>query len=201
MFRRIMNGIDILLFAVVAACILRGFFRGVWPEVLDMAVWVAAVILSVWFVRTPAEWISRTVHLPDALSVLVVFLVLHGLIKGLLGAGVRFIVAAGKTSFGQRLSGMAAGLIRGIFSAGVFAFLILNFTAIRKPNWEKEKSVLLRPFSRVAPALYSSFTAVVPQSRPVFEQMKEGFIWCADRVEDWGGPSLNPGAEDERSGA
>lgn len=196
-----MNGIDIVLLVVVTACVLRGFFRGVWPEALDMAVWLAAVVLSVWLVNPPAEWVSRTVHLPVAVSILIVFLVLHGLIKGLLGAGVRFIVAAGKTSFGQRFWGMAAGLIRGIFAAGIFAFLIFNFTAIRKPNWEQEKSVLIRPFSRVAPALYRSFTAVVPGSRPVFERMKEGFIWCADRVEDWGGPSLYPGAKDERSGA
>lgn len=195
-----MNGIDILLLIVVAACVLRGFFRGVWPEALDMAVWLAAVVLSVWLVNPPAEWVSRTVHLPVTVSTLIVFLVLHGLIKGLLGAGVRFIVAAGKTSFGQRLWGMAAGLIRGIFAAGIFAFLIINFTAIRKPNWEQEKSVLVRPFSSVAPALYRSFTAVVPRSRPVFGRMKEGFTWCADRVENWGGPSLNPGGKDERSG-
>jgi uncharacterized membrane protein required for colicin V production len=196
-----MNGIDIVLLVVVSACVLRGFFRGVWPEVLDMAIWLAAVVLSVWFVDAPAGWISRTVHLPVSLSVLVVFLVLHGAIKGLLRAGVHFIIDPGKTSSGQRLSGMAVGFVRGVFAAGISAFLILNFTAIRKPNWEKEKSVLLRPFSRVAPALYHSFTAVVPKSRPVFERMKEGFIWCADRVEDWGGPRLEPGADDERSGA
>jgi uncharacterized membrane protein required for colicin V production len=196
-----MNGIDIILLVVLFACILRGFFRGVWPEVLDMAIWLAAFVLSVWLVDAPAGWISRTVHLPVSLSVLVVFLVLHGLIKGLLWMGVHFIIDRGKPSFGQRLSGMAAGFIRGVFAAGIFAFLVLNFTAIRKPNWEKEKSVLLRPFSRVAPAFYRSFTAVVPRSRPVFERMKEGFIWCADRIEDWGGPRLEPGADDGRTGA
>jgi uncharacterized membrane protein required for colicin V production len=196
-----MNGIDIILLVVVAACVLRGFFRGVWPEVLDMAIWLAAVVLSVWLVDAPAGWISRTVHLPVSLSVLVVFLFLHGVIKGLLWAGVQFIISRGKASFGQRLSGMAVGFIRGVFAAGVFAFLILNFTAIRKPNWEKDKSVLLHPVSRVAPALYHSFTAVVPRSRPVFERMKEGFIWCADRIEDWGGPPLKPGADDGQTGA
>ena len=37
MFRRIMNGIDILLLVVVAACILRGFFRGVCEPQLEIA--------------------------------------------------------------------------------------------------------------------------------------------------------------------
>jgi uncharacterized membrane protein required for colicin V production len=196
----IMNGIDIVLLIVVVACVLRGFFRGVWPEVLDLSIWLAAVVLSVLLVQAPAGWISQTVQLPVSLAVLIVFFGLHGIIKGLLWWGVHFIIDRGKTSFGQRLSGMAAGFIRGIFAAGIFAFLILNFTAIRKPNWEKEKSVLLRPLSRVAPALYSSFTTVVPRSRPVFERMKEGFIWCADRIESWGGPHLEPSGDDERSG-
>jgi uncharacterized membrane protein required for colicin V production len=195
-----MNGIDIILLVVVFACVLRGFFRGVWPEVLGLSIWLAAVVLSVLLVPAPAGWLSRTVNITVSLAVFIVFFILHGIIKGLLWWGVHFLIDRGKTPFGQRLAGMAAGFIRGVFVAGILAFLILNFTAIRRPNWEKEKSALIRPFSRVAPALYRSFTAVVPRSRPVFEQMKEGFVWCTDRIEAWGGPSFEPSGDDERSG-
>jgi uncharacterized membrane protein required for colicin V production len=200
-----MNGIDILLLIILLACVLRGFVRGVWPEILDLAVWLASVTLSVLLVRTPAEWLSRTARIPASLAVLIGFFVLHGIFKGLLRWGVHFVFERGKTPFGQRLAGIAAGLVRGIFAAGIFAFLVLQFTALRTPNWRKEKSVLIHPVSRVAPALYYAYTAVVPPSRPVFGQMKEGFIWCARRVEDWGGPRLEPGPEpggdDERTGS
>ena len=74
--------------------------------------------------------------------------------------------------------------MRGILAAGIFAFLITRFFAPQKPNWEKDKSLLVEPVSAVAPAVYHAFVAVFPRSGPVFSRMGEGFVYGAERIRD-----------------
>jgi hypothetical protein len=126
------------------------------------------------------------------LSTMIAFVAVYGLIANLLRMIIRFIYRPNRAAF-QRIWGAALGMIRGILAAGIFAFLITRFFAPQKPNWEKEKSLLVEPVSAVAPAVYSAFVAVFPRSGPVFSRMGEGFVDGADRIRD----RIHPSPKDE----
>lgn len=179
-----MNRFDIIILAIIFLYGLRGMIRGVLTELLDICILIASIVVSVFYTGAFAAWLSRVTHIPPALAVLIAFFVVYWLIANLLRLVVRFLYESKKVSFLQRIWGAAIGLMRGILAAGIFAFLVSNFLAPQKPHWEKENSILVKPVSTVAPAVYQAFTTVFPRSKSVFNQMEEGFLYCSDRIRD-----------------
>jgi membrane protein required for colicin V production len=179
-----MNRFDILILIIVFLYGLRGMIRGVLTELMDVCIVIASVVVSVLYVGAFTAWFSRVTHTPIALALMIAFFVIYWLTANLLRLVVRFLYEPKKVSFLKRIWGAVIGLMRGILAAGIFAFLVSNFLAPQKPHWEKEKSVLVKPVGSIAPAVYQSFTTVFPRSKSVFDQMEEGFLYCADRIRD-----------------
>jgi len=179
-----MNRLDILICVIVFLYSLRGLIRGFMTELLDVGIFLVSVVVSVFYSGAFAAWISRITHSPLSLAVLIAFCVVYWVIANLLRLVVRFLFESRKPSILQRIWGASLGLMRGILAAGIFAFLVSHFLVIQKPNWDKEKSILVKPVGAVAPAVYHAFTYVFPRSKSVSNQLEEGFLYCADRIRD-----------------
>lgn len=188
-----MNRLDIVILCIVLLYILRGIIRGFVHELLDFLTVIASLVISVFCVGAVAAWLTKVSHCPLTLSTVIAFMAVYGLIANLLRMIIRFLYRPNRVSFFQRIWGAAAGMMRGILAAGIFAFLISRFFAPQKPNWEKEKSLLVEPVGAVAPAVYHAFVAVFPGSEPVFSRMGEGLVYGADRIRD----RIHPAVKDE----
>ena len=188
-----MNRLDIVILVIVFLYVVRGIFRGFVHEMLDLSAVIASLVISVFCVDAVTAWILKVSHGPISFSMVIAFLAVYGLIAGLLRMIIRFLYRPNRISFFQRIWGAAAGIVRGILAAGIFAFLIARFFAPENPDWQKEKSLLVQPVAAVAPAVYSAFVAVFPRSGPVFSRMSEGFVDGADRIRD----RIHPAAKDE----
>jgi membrane protein required for colicin V production len=188
-----MNRLDIVILFIVLLYILRGIIRGFIHELLDLLTVIASLVISVLCVGAVAAWLSRVSHCPPTFSTLIAFIAVYGLIANLLRMIIRFLHRPNRIPFLQRIWGAAAGTMRGILAAGIFAFLITRFYAPQKPNWEKEKSLLVEPVGAVAPAVYHAFVAVFPRSGFVFSRMGEGLVDGADRIRD----RIHPAVKDE----
>jgi uncharacterized membrane protein required for colicin V production len=179
-----MNRFDIIILVIILWYGLRGLVRGVWSELLDVCLFVVSIVFSVFLIEGFAEWLTGVIHIPLSLSTLIGFPILYCMISVLLRLAVRFLRNRRKPSFFLRIWGLGIGLLRGVFAAGIFAFLISNFLAIQKPHWGKEKSLLVRPVCAVASAVYEVMIITVPKSKSVFERMKHDFGDFADRNEN-----------------
>jgi uncharacterized membrane protein required for colicin V production len=188
-----MNRLDIVILAIVLLYCLRGIIRGFMHELLDLSAVIASIVISVFCVGAVGAWLSKVSHLSPALSTVIAFIVVYGLIANLLRMIVRFLYRPNRVSFFQRIWGAAIGTLRGILAAGIFAYLIVHFFAPQKPNWEKEKSLLVEPVGAIAPAVYHAFVAVFPRSGPVFSRVGDGFVDGADRVRE----RIHPSGKDE----
>jgi uncharacterized membrane protein required for colicin V production len=176
-----MNRFDIILLVVVFLYALRGFFRGGWSELFNTCLFLGSLTLTILFVERLAAGLTPIFHISRSLCVLIGFFVLYGVISIVLRLAFRFLHEHNKPSLFQRVSGLGIGLFRGIFAAGIFAFLITNFITIQRKHGEREKSLLVKPLGAIAPAAYHALVVTVPDSRQVFDQMKEGFVYCSDR--------------------
>jgi membrane protein required for colicin V production len=179
-----MNRFDMIVLVIICLYGLRGMIRGIWSELFELIIVLVSIVVSVSWVESFAVWLSGIIHIPLSLATLIAFFVLYMLISFLLRIVVRFLYERKKVPFFHRIWGGGIGILRGLLAAGIFAFLVSNYLSIQKRHWEKEKSLLVKPIAAVAPATYQALMTLLPGSKAVFEQMSDGFVFCADRVRD-----------------
>jgi membrane protein required for colicin V production len=184
-----MNRFDIIILVIVCLYGLRGMIRGIWSELLEVVIVLASIVVSVFWVGDFADWLSGIIHIPPSLATLIAFFVLYMMISFLLKLVVRFLYERKKVPFFNRIWGGGLGFLRGLVTAGIFAFLVSNYLSIQKRHWEKDQSLLVRPVAAVAPAAYQAFVTALPKSKLVLERMSEGIIYCADRIRERINPS------------
>jgi len=179
-----MNRFDIIILVIVCLYGLRGMIRGVWSELIEAVIILASIVVSVFWVGSFALWLSGIIHIPLSFATMIAFLVIYMMTAFLLRLGVRFLYERKKVPFFNRIWGGGLGFIRGLLTAGIFAFLVSNYLSIPNRHWEKEQSLLVRPVAAVAPAAYQAFITAFPRSKSVFDRMGEGYVYCADRIRD-----------------
>lgn len=138
-----MSGIDWLLLGIVAASTLLGLMRGLIGVVASLVAWVLACWVAFRFGGDVAFVLAGSgqptigyVLAGYALSFLVVLVVV-----GVVGWWIRKLVHSVGLSGLDRLLGVAAGFVRGVFVACV-AVLLLGLTSMpRDPDWQTSRVV------------------------------------------------------------
>jgi membrane protein required for colicin V production len=142
--------VDYLIIGIVAVSAIIGVFRGFLREVISLAAWVLAFVLSYLFGRQVAELLSGLVSTPSlrlaAAYVGVFALVL--LAGGIIGYVVSRAVSKSGLAGTDRAIGLVFGVIRGLALAVLLVLLAALTPAPLDPWWKESKSIqLIEPYA------------------------------------------------------
>jgi membrane protein required for colicin V production len=151
------NGVDLILVLVLALFGLRGFFRGLFREILSVAGLIAGFMLAVAFLQPVAAyaagfWKMPPLILKGLIFVLIFFLVyfLFNLVGWLLHRSERLLFL--KTV--NRAGGVAMGLAKGAAIVALVIFFLSDAAWLPKTGQENlHGSYLVLPLSRFAERL------------------------------------------------
>ena len=154
-----MNYIDVIILIILGISMVTGFVNGFIKEIASLA----ALILGIWgairFSSFTAgklyDYFDMSGNYVGIISFIVTFAVIA---IGIHFAGmlVDKLVKAVALGFVNRLLGIAFGLIKAVLILSVI-FVVLNAVDARKPILPRERieaSMLYRPISDIAPALF-----------------------------------------------
>jgi membrane protein required for colicin V production len=154
-----MNYIDIIIIAIIALAMVRGFMNGFVKEVASLA----ALILGIWgaikFSSFTAaklyDYFDMSGKYVGIVAFLVTMCVIAVLIQ-LMGMVIDKLVKAVALGLVNRLLGIGFGLLKSVLILSV-VFVVLNAIDSGRPFLPKEKierSFLYNPISDIAPAIF-----------------------------------------------
>jgi len=152
-----MNSIDIIILAILFVSTAISFLRGFVKEVLSLAIWVAALWVSIHFSVHVAILLEAQIQNESARFIAAfIGLFVATLIVGSL-ANVLFSQLIKKTGFSgtDRMIGLIFGFVRGGLIVSVVV-MIVSMTSIPQEVWWKE-SILLAHFQEFANWMESYF--------------------------------------------
>lgn len=138
-----MNGADLAIAVIVLASMLVGVIRGLVVEVLSIATWLAAGVLSAWFGPTLADAMETQLETAS----LRVFLAYALVFVGTLLAGAlilwlsRKLVEGTGLSGTDRMLGLLFGAVRGV-GLCVLLVLVAGLTPMPRDAWWRESRAL-----------------------------------------------------------
>lgn len=149
-----MTGFDYAVLSVLGLSVLWALFRGLVRELVSMAGWVAAVVLSFMFTTTLARMLPESLGgvLAPVLAFLIIFIGTW-VASGLIGLILAKLIDAAGLSWTDRLLGALFGLARGLVLVLV-AVMLAGLTPVpREPFWRN---------AMLAPPLETAVTALKP---------------------------------------
>ncbi len=138
-----MNMADLAIALLIAASVVIGVVRGLVVEVLSIAVWVGAVVLSLMLGGTVGEWFASTIALPSLRAALGYGLVFFGtLAAGALAIWImRKAVQTTGLSGTDRLMGLLFGVARGVLMVTALVVLAGLTGLPRDPWWQQSRMI------------------------------------------------------------
>jgi membrane protein required for colicin V production len=133
-----MTWFDYAVLAIVVLSVLLAVFRGVVREIVALAGWVAALILSGLFAQQLAHWLPAALSpmLRAVIAYVVIFLGVL-LLSGLAGVLLAKLFHAAGLGFTDRAVGALFGLVRGVLIVFV-AVMLAGLTSVpREPFWRE----------------------------------------------------------------
>lgn len=147
-----MTGFDYAVLGVLGLSLLWALFRGLVRELVSMAGWVAAVVLSFMFTTTLARMLPESLGtvLTPVLAFLIIFIGTW-VASGLVGLALSKLIDAAGLSWTDRLLGALFGLARGLILILV-AVMLAGLTPLpREPFWRN--AMLSAPLETAVTAL------------------------------------------------
>ena len=145
-----MNTADVAIAVIITISVLIGLVRGFVVEVLSLAVWAAAVVLSFLLGAEVAALFEGSITLPSARYALGYFSVFIGVL--LVGAVfvyvMKKVVQGTGLSGTDRMLGMVFGLARGAVIVVILAMMLALTPLSRDPWWQESRA--LPVFGRLA---------------------------------------------------
>ena len=182
-----MNSIDIIILVILGIFCLKGFFRGIIVEVLTLVGLVVAYVIALREMSTVAGWIERVVHLPSlistALGFFMIFLLIVLFFRWVAGA-VRRITQWIFLGWIDRGGGMLFGIFKGALIVSLLILLISLVTFSKELEREQKNSLLFKPVSVVAPAVFTFIKHVFPRTKDYYEEVKEGLSNSSKEIVD-----------------
>jgi uncharacterized protein YkwD len=142
------NLIDALLALILLVGAWTGWRRGFLYSALDLLTLVASLVLAYVGYRYPARWLEAV--LPqlgvwtDPLSFVVLFFLLHFLLGAVAMRFAHAVPAGAHANVGNRLLGLAPGLVNGAIHAAVIAVVLLTVPLGPVSLWARESPVAAR---------------------------------------------------------
>jgi len=182
-----MNSIDIIILVILGIFCLKGFFRGIIVEVLTLVGLVVAYVIALREMSTVAGWIERAVHLPSlistALGFFMIFLLIVLFFRWVAGA-VRRITQWIFLGWIDRGGGMLFGIFKGALIVSLLILLVSLVPFSKELEREQKNSLLFKPVSVVAPAVFTFIKRVFPQTKDYYEEVKEGLSNSSKEIVD-----------------
>lgn len=142
-----MNWADWTILAIVVVSSLISIYRGFVKEALSLAIWVAAIVIAMWFDDRLAPLLSGLSDTPSVVHSLAFALLFLGTL--VVGAMVNYLIGqlvkmTGLTGT-DRLFGMIFGLARGLVVVMALLMWLPHVLPVDQDPWWKE-SVLIPRF-------------------------------------------------------
>ena len=138
-----MTALDYALIVIVLGSAVVGLFRGLFREAMSLVVWIAAVWAAGRFAGAVAPYMARWLASPALELWAARLAVLIGVL--LLGCILTWLVSMALhdsgLGAGDRAAGMAFGVARGVFLAGV-VLLMLRAAGVGDEPWWRESKLL-----------------------------------------------------------
>jgi membrane protein required for colicin V production len=135
--------VDNIIIGLIVVSVLIGMFRGFVPEVMSIAVWVAAIWLAGQYADVVAVRLADRIESPTLLLWLSRGIVFIGVLLagGVATAIVSMVVKMTGLSGTDRLLGMAFGLVRGVLVFGVLVTFARVLELEQEPWWQDSKLI------------------------------------------------------------
>ena len=147
-----MTGFDYAVLMVLGLSLIWALLRGLVRELVALAGWVAAFVLSVLFTQTVADMLPRS--LGSFLASLVAFLTIFigvWILSGFAGLLLSRLVSAAGLGWADRMLGAFLGLVRGVLIVLVLVMFAGLTPLPREPFWRN--AMLSAPIETVLVAL------------------------------------------------
>lgn len=152
-----MNGVDLILAFVLGLFGLRGFFRGLFREILSLAGFIAGFMLAVAFLQPAAAYVAGFWKMPPLILKGLVFVILFFLVYFLFNLVGWLLHRSESLLFLKtvnRAGGVAMGLVKGIAITALVIFFLTDAAWLPKAGQENlHGSYLVLPLSRFAERL------------------------------------------------
>jgi len=158
-----LNSFDLCVLGIMALSCLFAFFRGLVREILSLAAWIGAGIITIHYFPQMAERLSPYFKSPAAAAIVamiglyIVALIIFSIINMII---LKTIKGGGSTGVLDNLLGLVFGAFRGAFIIAL-GFFLLSATHVPEkdyPEWLKES--VTRPYGEKAAEI---LTKIAPE--------------------------------------
>jgi len=172
-----MGIIDITILIIIGFFCAKGFFKGIFIEVLTLGGLLVGYIIAIREMSTVSAFLEKIVSLSPlvrtSLSFLIIqiaVIVVFRIIAGILRRFTRWAFIG----WLDRGGGVLFGFIKGAFIASLIMLLI---SLIPSEVFEKERkqSFLYNPVKSVSPAVFNFLMKAAPQAKDFYTELREGY--------------------------
>ncbi len=164
-----MAWLDFAFLGIVLLSLVIGMLRGFVREVLSLATWILAFVVTLKFAPLAAEHLQDTIHAVAARTAIAYALVFFGVL--IAGAFVSHLVGVLIRSSGlrpiDRMLGLGFGLLRGALLI-VAVVMIAGFSSLHEESWWRQSQLA----SQLQPAA-KSLQSLIPQTWLAYLQPAE----------------------------
>lgn len=135
--------IDYIIIGIILFSIIVSLFRGFVREVLSLATWIIAFLVSANFYSHITEYLTqfKSDYVRNGVAIAILFL-----LTLIAGALINFVISklVDKTGLSgtDRVLGACFGLLRGVLVVAALLFFLDTFTNLSQTDWWKESKLI-----------------------------------------------------------
>jgi len=170
------NWLDLIIFVIVAAAVIKGIRAGLIRSVFNVAGLVIGFLAAVSYYAPAGSMILRHINLPqiiaDVLSFIVIFAVTTAAVH-LVGSLVAVLTKIRLFRFADRVGGSAAGLLIGFILVGIILIMITAFPLFNGFHDQVEESYLAPTIVENTQQAYEELGKLLPVELPQLTSFPE----------------------------
>ncbi len=170
------NWLDLIIFIIVAAAVIKGIRAGLIRSVFNVAGLVIGFLAAVSYYAPAGSMILRHINLPqiiaDVLSFIVIFAVTTAAVH-LVGSLVAVLTKIRLFRFADRVGGSAAGLLIGFILVGIILIMITAFPLFNGFHDQIEESYLAPTIVENTQQAYEELGKLLPVELPQLTSFPE----------------------------
>ena len=170
------NWLDLIIFIIVAAAVIKGIRAGLIRSVFNVAGLVIGFLAAVSYYAPAGSMILRHINLPqiiaDVLSFIVIFAVTTAAVH-LVGSLVAVLTKIRLFRFADRVGGSAAGLLIGFILVGIILIMITAFPLFNGFHDQVEESYLAPTIVENTQQAYEELGKLLPVELPQLTSFPE----------------------------
>lgn len=181
-----MGIIDITILVIIGFFCVKGFFRGIFIEVLTLGGLLVGYIIAMREMSTISNFLGKTFGISPLVRtsisfivILIAVVVVFRVIAGILRRFARWAFIGWLDKGG----GILFGLIKGTFIASLL-MLLISFIPTEAFEQQRNHSFLYKPVRSVSPAVFNFLMRVAPKTKDFYTELREGFDKKKEDISD-----------------